>query len=758
LLQSRTEPDARYAATKGFARSVSTLRKVSKATIAHISDLHLSSDDARTNFRSLKEAILALDPKPLAIIASGDFLDHPDDGLMPAAARKFNAILGRPAPYSLADVREQLKELCQKCGENCRLIVVPGNHDYRQFGLTAWRNSSAEFEKSFPDWRDSVMLLNEVRPVAVFCLDSNTNDARINVARGCVGKEEFLRLRQEIEKLRVKNADAFTKAFKIVVLHHHPLPIADAEESGYWGTDRFLGLDDAGIFMREIATQEIDLVLHGHKHYTFNARIEVTAGSILRDVTIVAAGSGSKPGHENSFNLITIGSRSVEAELWVRTKGVSFFARPAFSILDYDRFRDWAYRLFQNDKETKYISERTVFSYSVLEYGDSDVSCERRGMRSGQHSNLEAIPVRKECSHGTFADYQLRKTSDHMVDIDFGPDLNNADGLVTGITTFKPPVGPETAVSFEETYRLYNAFALTQEQRRRMGGVDAPENVMVKFANPVGEFVLNIHFAKEIELPSDIRLIIYSGERSSPDLDELRRWGQHLRVSKLTRTATLAVSKPLRGLTYGMEWDLPPESPNPLPVAIQGRCDEIRRKLLEPITRELLRTIFAEEHARLAQEYVTPPDRVHLGLMVYDPNLGCLRFVAGVMENAFWDYRLFEGQGIAGRAHKLKCALVYVRRNIKPRMDFSAAPPRGVKRPEILICVPLRYPVSQTTANPGEVIAVITLGTDYQASDLLKIDENDDRKNAITLEFQILFLKRILPALGFERWLDTPTK
>jgi predicted phosphodiesterase len=742
---------------------MSTDHALMKATIAHVSDLHLSNADAWENFKALKADILELDPKPSLIIASGDFLDHPDSGFVPAAQEIFRGLFGREPPKNLASVRKELDALCKQCGDICRLIVVPGNHDCRQFGLTAWKNHTPEFDKVFPGWRDSLILLQEVRPVAIFCLDSNTNDARINAARGCVGKEEFLRFRSEFDKLRQSNPTVFDQAFKIVVLHHHPLPIADAEEAGYFATDGFLGLDDAGVFMREMAAREIDLVLHGHKHYTFNARIEVTAGSLVRDLTILAAGSACKSGQgENSFNVITIEPRAVSTQLWVRTKGASFFARSSFSILSYEKFRDWAYLSFESDPATKHVSDRLVLSYSVLEYGDCDVTYERRGLRCSSQSAMESFPVRVECPHGTVADYRPLKTSDHMVDIDFKPGAETKDGLVSGIITFDPPLDSQTKpIDFEESYRLYNAFALTREQRCRMSGSDRPERVGARFKNPVRELVICVHFAK-VDLPSNIRPAVHGKDLDNPDLDELHWCQPNLHVSKLTKTVTLTVSKPLRRLTYGIEWDLPPDSRSQLSALHQGQCDEIRGRLLELDTKNLtlnpLQPLFADEHRRLSAEYHTPVEKLHLGLMVYDPQIGSLRYVAGMVQEAFWHYRLCEGQGIAGRAHKLKCALIYVPRRIPPRMAFAAAPPARHVQPEILICVPLRFPVSQTENDvAGEVIGVITLSTTYQASELLKIDEDENLQKAMPLEFQILFLKRILPALGLGRFIDSST-
>jgi predicted phosphodiesterase len=727
-------------------------------TIAHISDLHLSSDDAWNNFQALTSDILELNPKPSLIIASGDFLDHPDSGVFHLMRRVSSKALGLKVPKTFTDIQTGLIELCRQCGD-CQLVVVPGNHDYRQFGLTSWSNQSAGFEKVFTGWREPLMLLQHTRPVAIFTLDSNTNDARVNAARGYVGKEEYLRLRNEFKKLKeASSPEVFDQAFKIVVLHHHPLPIADSEEAGYWTTDRFLGLDDAGIFMREMAILGVDLVLHGHKHHPFNARVEVRAGPAVHDLTILAAGSACISGSENSFNVITLEPHAVSAQLRVRKTGVAFIENTSFPILNYEKFRDWAFQAFVDDPATIHVSERLVLTYSVLEYGDADVSNERRGLRCASPSKVGFFPVRLECPHGTFADYRLVTDPNDMIDVGFEADEKTKDGLVSGRIVFDPPIDSKTEeVDYEESYRLYNAFALTPGQRFRMNGEDTPEWVGVRFKNPVRKLVINVHFAG-IDLPSSIRPAVYGADRD-PELEELRWCKPNLHISKLAKTATLTVSKPRSGLSYCIEWDLPPDPRSQLSAERQGQCAEIRSRLLELDTKSLalnsLSPVFGEKHKRLAKEFHTPLEKLHLGLMVYDPTANHLRYVAGVMEAPYWNYSLLEGQGVAGRAHKVKFAQIYPR-GVQPRMAFAAAPPAGQKQSEILICVPLLFPVFKTENNfADEVIGVMTLSSTYQATELLKIDGNRNLQEAITLEFQIFLLTDILPALGLQRFVDS---
>ncbi|MEI9893055.1 MAG: metallophosphoesterase [Chthoniobacter sp.] len=775
-------------------------------TIVHLSDLHLSSREAWVNFEATREAILGLKPAPQIIIVSGDLLDHPDDALWPQIQQSVGGILGRPETADFGSVEKALRQLCQDCGD-ATLVVVPGNHDCRTFGLVGRSESGEAFDAVFPQWREPKWRRVGAWPTAVFCLDSNTNDARVNAARGRVGTPELLRFGREFKALSARHGEDFQKAFKIVVLHHHPVPIADSEATNYFGKDGFLGLDDAGIFLREMADKGVDLVLHGHKHYPLQTHLRVQAGKITRELAVIAAGSACKAGHENSFNHLTLERRAVYNCLRRHPPGAAYFAGDTQAIISPADYRERAYQAFLEDPQVKYSTVTEVFNCTIMENGDGDFSDRRWGVRCARHqAQLENVPVFVGCGYGIVAGYQAEKISTNKTRVHFERDGNHRDGIASGAVVFSPPLSPPNGsadpaqtetVDFEESFRFYNAFALTEEQLARISKGRKMEHVGLTIRNPVGELIICVRFAYG-EMPSEIHLRIrgvdpaldelksgMTGGRAAvekpkgepapegpesnppsiaepppkkvdvPDPDEWNYQKGHLQISKLHQTATLRILKPLQGLSYGIEWNLPSVPKNRRPVFQEGTCEWIRQQLLAldapGLETNLLRPIFREEHARLAREFSTPLDQLELGLMVFDPGIQRLRFVAGRMPPACFTFQLWEGQGIAGRAHKMNSTLVYVSRRVDPLMDFSAAGVAGRPKPEIIICVPLRFPVSQVGDTAGEVIGVVTLSTDHPASKLLTIDSVDNsRAQAMILEFQILFLDRILPAIGFD--------
>jgi hypothetical protein len=98
------------------------------------------------------------------------------------------------------------------------------------------------------------------------------------------------------------------------------------------------------------------------------------------------------------------------------------------------------------------------------------------------------------------------------------------------------------------------------------------------------------------------------------------------------------------------------------------------------------------------------------------------------------------------------------------RLDFSSSPPTGLERPEILLCVPVRYP---GIGREGDVVGVFTLASDCSASNLLKLYESNNRNGHQSEDNQAVaelmkslhedvFLGAILPAIGLGDFIDTP--
>ncbi|MBS3781159.1 MAG: metallophosphoesterase [Candidatus Thermoplasmatota archaeon] len=228
--------------------------------ILHISDTHIGNK-SQFNEDSLKIALKEIGDKDIDIlIHSGDITRD-----------------GNLKNYKKA------REIFDKV--EVPLIVIPGNHDKRSGGLSI-----------FKDYFDSPDGVFESEEEIVIYVDSAVPDTDI----GRVGMVKF----DMIKEALAENSD---KSVKIVVLHHHVVPVPKA------GRERNV-LSNAGDLLELFLKGDVDLVLSGHRHYPNVHRIEntvfVNAGTISDKKT--------RYGDINSYNLIQI----KKDRLKVKTKRV----------------------------------------------------------------------------------------------------------------------------------------------------------------------------------------------------------------------------------------------------------------------------------------------------------------------------------------------------------------------------------------------------------------------------------------------------
>jgi 3',5'-cyclic-AMP phosphodiesterase len=196
--------------------------------IAHLSDMHVGSNHFVSNL--LNRAITEInDMKPDMVIVSGDLTED-----------------GFRQQYLAA--KAYLENIA--CD---RMLVIPGNHDSRNVGYV-----------HFEDIYGSRNTVEYLPGVTVVALDSSQPDLN----EGRLGRQNY---RWMVEQFSNQ------QDFKIVVLHHHLLPIPGT------GRERNI-IEDAGDFLQLLVQARIDLVLSGHKHVPHAWRFEdffvVNAGTV----------------------------------------------------------------------------------------------------------------------------------------------------------------------------------------------------------------------------------------------------------------------------------------------------------------------------------------------------------------------------------------------------------------------------------------------------------------------------------------------
>jgi len=152
-------------------------------------------------------------------------------------------------------------------------VIIPGNHDARSGGLHLYKQHIGN--------PNGTKVLDEA---VIIYVDSSIPDSN----NGRVGQQKFQLIKKSLEKYTQKK-------IKIVVIHHHVMPIPMA------GRERNI-LANAGDLLDLFLKYDVDLVVSGHRHYPNVYHVENTV--------FINAGTFSctktRYGDENSYNIIEI--------------------------------------------------------------------------------------------------------------------------------------------------------------------------------------------------------------------------------------------------------------------------------------------------------------------------------------------------------------------------------------------------------------------------------------------------------------------
>ncbi len=217
--------------------------------IAQISDTHISPYGGfeKRLFEAALEKLRSL--KPDVVIHCGDLTDN---GLLPEyemASEFLDSI--KPSP-----------------------LVVPGNHDERNYGSTLFREFVGPMDTQVRVGRLAIFLMNSPEP---------------DRDEGRLGRRRLLMLENSFQDLVGEDV------VKIVVFHHHLVPVP------YSGREMNV-LEDAGDVLEMVLRHRVDLVLMGHRHVRRALRIEDTV--LVNAGTVSSIRTRGRLG--NSFNLIEI--------------------------------------------------------------------------------------------------------------------------------------------------------------------------------------------------------------------------------------------------------------------------------------------------------------------------------------------------------------------------------------------------------------------------------------------------------------------
>jgi 3',5'-cyclic AMP phosphodiesterase CpdA len=247
--------------------------------IVQLSDLHFSATEHRfpreTAGTDRNLAITLIDDlhalygdkPPAAVVLSGDL-----------------TWLGAPSEYRWA--RDFVEQLMSAFGLDWNhFVTVPGNHDMQWARATTTYDRNAEVraqrKRAQRNYRTFIRdtfgyspntdvtmgrryVLSNYRAVDIIGLNSTRLEQRHFRGYGFVGRETFVRAAEAMGW----TTDHERTTLKMVVLHHHVLPVTPREEITTY--DRIYSLTlDAGELLYTALELGIDFFVHGHMHQPF---------------------------------------------------------------------------------------------------------------------------------------------------------------------------------------------------------------------------------------------------------------------------------------------------------------------------------------------------------------------------------------------------------------------------------------------------------------------------------------------------------
>lgn len=237
-----------------------------------------------------------------------------------------------------ADARKFLQRVTTSPSklESYRIAMCPGNHDLvfsddpslktksiNKTTAEAQANYRALCEELFyiaPNEFLSMgrrLLLKESSPVEIVCLNSSLLQQAPDwfQGHGFVGQPQ---LSDAVNQYSWSRDAKEPRPFRIVVLHHHLLPVTFSEKPE--GDKAYSVMLDAERVIQWLARYRIDLVLHGHMHETYYAKLRrpldvSKPNDESHEITILGMGStGVDASHrdtENCFGVISFEHRAV---------------------------------------------------------------------------------------------------------------------------------------------------------------------------------------------------------------------------------------------------------------------------------------------------------------------------------------------------------------------------------------------------------------------------------------------------------------
>ena len=634
--------------------------------------------------------------RPDVIVCTGDVADEPDE-------------------ERLLEAKQYLLKLAKHCKLEPSLIVTPGNHDYRKGGY-AWTGRDEPYFRVFGDFPKSHFY--EAQSVWIYRFDSASEGG--TGGSGMIGEEEIAAFHNEFEKLH-RTKPGFGAAFKIAIVHHHPLPV----NWDYNSKDRWLTMANAGSFLSMLLARRFDLILHGHEHLQCKSRLWSTLGGEDKELTVISLGATlRKVGNpsRNWYGHVRIESNGAAFATFHASTGSKFDRDPSESVLAIRSPESAARMAFEETRrKVGFHYDEVAVNMTLMEDGDGWGSVEYRGFRV---SNPESPRRRRHTLNGPDSTDIYHLDCFHSAG-DAAPNREiNAQGGVDLV--FEPPIA--TGVDANYWYRSWwvNAFAMDGDEFRYMYPPEqAPgriEYLHQRVVDPIGELSFTVQFPDGFEPEGSPRIRVtrpVEGKRSRfwPRIEELEaalNRSPALRYYVSLGLAHARIPYPEPGLAYGIEWRVPdckqprtkPLTQKALDVRAMTACwdtgldAEQESKLITVLGQALIsarKTIMNDWKGHAEASFCR-----------FDSTSQSLRILAAVeggelvhpVDHSGIQFRY--GRGIVGRAFKTNKPRWYIREHQKYQEEpgfYQAI--EGQTPHEVLLSIPIGVPGDEPIATYG---------------------------------------------------------
>jgi hypothetical protein len=593
---------------------------------------------------------------------------------------------------------------------------------------------------------------------------------------------------------------------RVAVLHHHPMPIAVRDMSFAAAKQEarlepFLILKNSGDLVHELQSLKFDVILHGHKHRSQVARVDLGADHPDRyPILVLAGGSTAKEDETPPNNTLRDIETEANGRLNVRTfwqgklqeernfrEPIEILKRRAFARA-VDRTGIFAHQWISDVVIDEVGHLRSLDTTSKLRVKSKDVTL------AGLVSHVDLA------SHDIRLDVELEEGSDRVSlsvrdDADrtyHAKDEAPADSFYW-VNFHEALKANQQPLTFSIREAAANSMAMSQweiEQRsRHRGGAANPdygyEEVGSNVSYPIERLTIRVTFPPGFEsitprprcrrYPSlsDFPLRYLREQRPRPDQaraqlisdgDLAREEMRGLTYDAKERKWVLEIDYPIPGCSYSLQWRVPN------PRASQKVCDRSTayRKMLARLFdgscgSETVRKC-QERFNRLARNLMLrfrfgydATEKQTAFLMLYEPEHLRLRPALRQGPIPEGNYDVPFGGGVAGAAFLQRQIIAW--KNDPNSESLIRPASSGALNSHWVLALPVFHQGGRNATGdeldtePGAVLAVITLGSDSAASRISECAPSDDDPEGemaekIGQEAQILAQQCVFDILG----------